>query len=112
MLVILLAPLLGCGPRIIYHYKPPTSAEGRICINQCSVSRRHCKDLAQAKYEKCEYRRDLEREKYNQCKEDENKSSCSYPSTCWGPSTSHCDEEFRTCYQACGGDVEAEVIKK
>ncbi len=108
MLPVLLIPLLNCGPRIIYRYTPPQSAEGRVCINQCSVSRRHCKDLAQERYKTCEYRRELELERYNQCKEDDSKSSCHRPSLCWRQSTNHCDEEFRTCYQACGGQVEAE----
>lgn len=106
--------LFGCAPPIQYVYTPPASPEGRICAAQCMNSQQQCQMFLSTQYRECQYRWNYEIQLYNQCRRNsgDNKNYCPYPPACYSPSTYQCDEQYRACYQLCGGQVQAIVPPK
>lgn len=108
--------LTGCGPiyRTTYSYVPPANERGKMCVIQCQTSKKMCENLCEAKNSECTYReRDkahFEYESYVRKQEMEhqpvlrdldsfyNRSACSQFSC-------GCEEDYRSCYQLCGGQV-------
>ena len=107
-----------------YSYTPPPDAEGKACIQKCQERKNACDNAeferARNEYNQCEQRAANE---YNQCEHDatiaENAClrSASIPSSCYrevciktpcyeNADTSYCFNEFNSCYQQCGGNVE------
>jgi len=106
--------LLGCTPAIRYVYTPPVSPEGKFCASQCLNTQQQCQMYLNTQYRECQYRYNYEIQLYNQCRRNsgDNKSYCPYPPACYYPSTYQCDEQFRACYQICGGQVQAIIPPK
>jgi hypothetical protein len=95
-----------------YNFEPPKSENGRVCIYQCENGRMQCGQLEQMRLDNCNARSESQR--YS-CEQDIryrlNRSPKWYE--CGGEScsdeTSRCDEQYRACFQACGGRVIAET---
>ena len=104
--------LTACGPQIHYAYTPPASPEGMVCISQCANSQQMCWSYNQSAYQQCLNNRNWAMQRYYQCQNNAAstkviRSSCYMPPACYGPNNYYCDETYRACYQACGGNVEA-----
>ncbi len=103
--------LMGCGPTYQYRYTPPSSPEGRVCVSQCLNSQQQCWNYNQQMYWQCENNRTWAMQNYYQCRnhapDQRARNSCWYPQGCYVPSSYYCDENYRGCYQACGGLVDA-----
>lgn len=106
--------LTACGPRINYAYTPPASPEGMVCISQCANSQQMCWNFNQNAYQQCLNNRNWAMQNYYQCRNNaptkEARNSCYMPPACYGPNNYYCEETYRACYQACGGNVEAFVL--
>lgn len=116
LITLTLAVLLitGCGPvyNTTYRLTPPKSASGRSCILNCSTIQSQCEHLERIEADRCEDRsrweqreceRDFERRgekpKWYDCVAD----SCT-------PELERCEEQYRRCYESCGGEVHAETV--
>jgi hypothetical protein len=101
----------GCAPPIQYVYTPPTTPEGRNCITQCLNNQQQCRFFKQSQYQECQNRYNYEMQMYNNCRshahDKHEQRNCLYPPACYSPSNYDCDEQFRSCYQICGGQVQA-----
>lgn len=107
--------LSACGPRYKYVYTPPNSAEGRVCIAQCMNSQQQCWYFNQISYQQCLNHRNYAMQNYYQCRNNaptkETRNNCFVPPACFGPNNYYCEEGYRSCYQACGGRVDAYLIE-
>jgi hypothetical protein len=107
--------LTGCGPRYLYTYTPPTTPEGRVCIMQCLNSQQQCSNYNQNLYQQCQNNRNWAMQNYNQCQQNapdkKSRNHCMAPPACYAPSPYNCEENYRACYQTCGGQVETELLK-
>jgi hypothetical protein len=100
----------GCGPEIVYDYTPPQSPEGRTCAAQCANTKQYCRQSAESSYQSCQSNYQLGMANYNACKQ-AGGTLCSQPSSCVHPYTGGCDEAYRSCFAACGGQVQTRVVK-
>lgn len=111
LLVASIAFLAGCET-VRYELRPPASDAGRLCVTHCAGVRESCRGNAirRAKFEResCEHRAEntfraclasaKNKDQRKECEEDK-------PS-CWvSERTEPCEEEYRSCYQQCGGRV-------
>lgn len=111
-----------------YIYTPPATPEGRACVERCSVAQTACRKDQDEKAEKqlarCEeesHRREMvctlrapidyatclrlaktEAQRAACAQED-----CEQPACQVSPSYAMCSNDFRVCYQTCGGTVRA-----
>mgnify|MGYP000884198225 CR=1 FL=1 len=100
--------LSGCMTQ--YTYTPPTSPQGQRCVAQCSQQQQECKarenDRVAYEQPRCEHDADIE---YTAClvysKGDKDKNACTRKSCYMSPSYYGCEEDFRQCFQVCGGTV-------
>ncbi|MBU1231606.1 MAG: hypothetical protein KKC77_01880 [Proteobacteria bacterium] len=108
----LLLFLFGCGPvyKTEYTYRPPQSPQGQTCIMQCEKIKRHCYTNEEFRVRACEDENMIARLEYDRC------ISMNYE-RCWDRSAycnsanyEYCDEEYRICYQNCGGLVSGREI--
>lgn len=109
-IIFVLSFLSACGPiySTDYNFSPPRSAEGRACVFQCEIGRQQCNEIEGLKQDRCEHysdqelydcERDIRRRKGREPKWYECSSrSCDADSD-------RCDQSYRYCYQACGGEV-------
>lgn len=108
MIFLLLCGLSGCGPiyETRYNLTPPKGQLGQVCINQCDQIRLQCMQNQDQRNQNCETQNRLARLEYEQCKN--NRYSDCYDSSTWCDSVDHemCEEQFRFCYQNCGGIVQ------
>lgn len=104
--------LVGCGPvyKTEYTYRPPQSPQGQTCIMQCDNIKRQCYIHEDFRVRACEDENRIARLEYERC------LSMNYD-RCWDLSVfcssadyAHCDEEYRICYQNCGGLVSSREI--
>lgn len=110
-----------------YVYTPPTSPEGRACVQRCQTDQqacRHtqdrraeaaahdCRATAERREMKCETEATVE---YMAClkyaKTDADRAACAKescePDACTpSPSYGVCDGDFRVCFQTCGGTID------
>lgn len=115
--LILLTLLAGCGPQFqtFYDYTPPKSATGKQCITTCRLVLETCKGNVNNSYQACLTRSSNEQRACESNRRYEwNKKSkdyeCVYNCYCSGeycpdPDFSECEEDYRICYQDCGGRV-------
>lgn len=116
---LIIVMLISCSPR--YHteyYKLPLKNQNQImCTQICEGSRQsciqmenqnyqHCKNIAEMTYQNCLANRVYV---YNQKK---NRTECKmncYCSRnhCSQPNYELCEENYRQCYVACGGEIKA-----
>lgn len=110
----LLLPLLGlalllggCGPSVSYSYIPPTSDAGLHCVSQCNAEKRQCKTLAKLQQRQDEALYQAQSTAYNYCMQNSDKKkrkSCPYPQRNFDFGDD-CQDEYRSCYQSCGGTI-------
>jgi|LauGreSuBDMM15SN_2_FD.fasta_scaffold92452_2 hypothetical protein len=115
-LVLCILFLSACSS-VRYEYYPPTTDGGRQCIAQCSIAREVCagneNQRAANDRQVCEQQN---RWNYQNCirraNDKDGARSCSrYQNSCWAsPNTYRCDENYRSCFVACGGHIN--VIKE
>ncbi|MDD3609580.1 MAG: hypothetical protein PHI49_07490 [Halothiobacillaceae bacterium] len=107
--------LVGCGPiyRTEYRYTPPQDMAGKQCINQCGSIREMCRSTAEnrAAQERasCQQNASI---RYAACvataKDDSARRACNPNAYCNREAdTSHCEREYRQCYQGCGGKIDS-----
>lgn len=102
--------LVSCGPQIVYDYVPPDSAEGRVCATQCQNNASNCRQMKQMLDQQCRNNYNAMQQNYNACKESGAKH-CVSPSPCPFSSTRECDQAYRECFAACGGQVIARTVE-
>ncbi len=95
-----------------YEYHPPATEAGRLCTVQCAAVREMCisNENVRAQNEKyaCEQRN---RRNYDQCmrraedKDDARACARAQPTCYASASTFRCEENYRSCYVNCGGQV-------
>ena len=102
--------LSACGPTIVYEYSAPKSADGRVCVAQCSNQRNSCIQYQQTIFAQCQANRNNMQNNYQQCVKAGSKN-CTMPPACPSVSTWRCDEGYRACFTACGGHVTPRVVK-
>ena len=103
---------LSACSSVRYEYYPPTTDGGRQCVAQCSIAREVCvgneNQRAANDRQVCEQQN---RWNYQNCvrraKDKVVARSCSsYQSNCWAsPNTYRCNENYRSCFVACGGHI-------
>jgi hypothetical protein len=123
--IVIAALLLGACAKE-YVYTPPSTPEGRACVERCqtqqqacrreadrraAASAEYCRTQAERQELKCEAEATVE---YLAClkyaKTDADRQSCSKascePDSCdVAPNYSLCDGDFRVCFQSCGGTI-------
>ncbi len=100
--------LSGCVTQ--YSYTPPTTPQGQQCVAKCERQQQACKirEDERVAIEKPQCERDADVE-YIAClkyaKTEKDKDAC-YRSSCYvSPNYYACDNDFRQCFQVCGGTV-------
>ncbi len=103
--------LAACGPiyETRYSFTPPPTPEGRVCLLQCDQIRLQCRQFEDMKKENCEQQNRWEREHYERCK-NAGRKDCRYPSTYCSTNYDRCEEQYRICFQTCGGRVDATTV--
>lgn len=93
-----------------YSYTPPSTPEGQRCVTQCTNQQHACKTREDERVavEKPQCERDADVE-YIAClkyaKSDKDREGC-YRSSCYvTPNYYACENDFRQCFQVCGGTV-------
>ncbi|HZR37105.1 MAG TPA: hypothetical protein VFA75_17175 [Nevskia sp.] len=120
--------LLACGPE--YIYTPPPGVEGLACVTQCQAAQADCQAgqrsraeaaAAQCRVEMAQRSNQCEQVKSAEyasclgytrsdaaraaCEQDRKRHSCDQPACVAAASFERCDRDYRSCYQACGGQV-------
>jgi len=110
-LLIVALLLAGCKTTR-YELRPPATETGRACVTQCAAIRESCRgnEIRRAKNdaENCERQAErslracLDRADSKDTRKDceRKKPNCSRSAN-----ESRCDEDHRSCYRACGGQV-------
>ncbi|HLO75335.1 MAG TPA: hypothetical protein VK196_02620 [Magnetospirillum sp.] len=80
MVAVVLQGCLGPDYQTTYQFTPPRSAEGRLCTSQCQQIRGYCRESCDNKGRDC-----------TPAQESRHRSQC--------------ENDYRTCYQNCGGTV-------
>lgn len=104
LILVFLAGLAACGPRIEYEYYAPPTAEGRVCVAQCQNALQQCQQNQQSQYSQCQSLRQSAQQSYNACVE-AGGENCSPPPICSVPVGRQCTQNFNACFTACGGQV-------
>jgi hypothetical protein len=124
--IVIAALLLGACAKE-YVYTPPTTPEGRACVQRCQTDQQtcrrrqdqraeaaaaECRATAERREFKCEAEATVE---YAAClkfaKTDEERKSCAKescePDACpVSPNYGLCDSDYRVCFQSCGGTID------
>jgi hypothetical protein len=112
VLSLLVAALTGCGPIYTtrYDYIPPTTESGAYCVAQCERNRLDCRRYEDRKSDRCNQDVRAAKADYEDCLSRNNRDimKCndrSFGMLCAAPSYSGCDDDYRRCFQYCGGMV-------
>ena len=118
IIFVLSVLMIACGlssRHVNYSYEPPETERGQFCVSQCEEAKEACIKYCKVKSSKeclqdakkdasIAYQRYVARQR----KEGEpiTKSESSFYDTeqCRAQAC-HCEEEYRSCYQLCGGSV-------
>lgn len=89
-----------------YEFAEPRSQQGKSCVNDCAYQQTMCKANEDRENQRLRMRYDREQKLYNRCLENTNHDY----KRCISPSYEtargfNCDEVYRACYKACGGQV-------
>ncbi len=104
--------LSACGPQFKtrYTYTPPHSEDGAGCVNNCETIKRLCIERENSNQRECEQR---SQDEVHDCESHTRWSEGREPKwyECSGEvctsTLEGCDEEYRACYENCGGTVKA-----
>jgi hypothetical protein len=110
LLGLLTLSLLGCatGPvyKTTYEYIPPESSEGKACTHQCETMRVQCERIEDMQTER--QRLDAEKQ-YQKCKKAQAQGAigafCVDTSVFMRPDYTKCKQDYRRCFERCGGKV-------
>lgn len=104
--------LAGCGPvyKTEYSYRPPQSPQGQACIMQCDNMKRQCYIYEDFRVRACEDENRIARLEYERCLSMNYDRCWDMSSFCSSADYRHCDEEYRLCYQNCGGLITSREI--
>ena len=110
--------LSACGPmyQTSYTYTPPVSMRGKMCVMQCQKQKSLCERLAQSNQTNCKLRaRDDARFKYESYVSRQRSKGRKVKKTLedfyspWAcrssARSSGCTNDYRACYQLCGGKI-------
>lgn len=116
MLAAVALCIAACGPvyNTEYRYTPPADDRGRACAMQCNAQQTQCKTNAGLAAENERLLCELEsREDFYSCqkraKDDAARAQCER-STCSrddDEGVAACENDFRTCFQTCGGKIDS-----
>ena len=104
ILIILAYLSMGCSPvyNTEYSLTPPSSSEGQKCVRNCQRDRSSCQQNVDARLDSCQ--RKIEQ----QC---EGRQDCDKLShSCGVVDYEPCEEQYRSCYQSCGGTVKSKQV--
>ena len=116
-LVLVVVLLAGCESmrKPTYTFQPPNSTQGKACIMQCEESRQMCGRVCSVEYTECKHHEsDEARFRYQQYAAKQRAEGYSdfhrdiedfYNTSQCKPTSCHCDDDYRACYQMCGGTV-------
>ena len=117
LLALSLSCVVGCGPvyKTFYDMTPPSSPSGRRCLIHCDENKRRCVQEEKYLYQRCEERvarqeSDCERNKIYEYRGHHKSPKCvancyCYTDSCDEPDYESCDEDYRHCYESCGGTI-------
>ena len=110
-----------------YVYTPPESAEGRACVANCQAQQQACRRDQDARAERGRQRCEVDSDRreatcrlqapveYAAClkfaKDDEQRAACTLadctqPECTAAPNYALCENDFRVCFQTCGGKID------
>jgi hypothetical protein len=103
--------LSACGPvyRTDYTLEPPDTEHGRMCIMQCAQKRSECKNELESDLKDCRHRNEMAALKLENCLAAGAAPCLDTTEPCPEPNFDQCNEEYRYCYQSCGGTVIPQV---
>lgn len=115
--VVLVFLLNGCstGSTTVYRYSPPTSPDGRACVDECHQTKKMCKNLCQQEDPMCVNNEQARaKQQYQDYVAEKNAqgmpASRTIDSFYNGDICAHtgcgCDHEYEVCYQLCGTRTE------
>ena len=102
-----------------YAYGPPTTPEGRMCVNQCQQMSTMCKQNCKLNKQQCEtnslLQAQLEYQNYLNAQQAKglliNKTVDNFKRPCYNNSCEQeCDQNFRFCFMNCGGQVREHTV--
>ncbi|MDX1655869.1 MAG: hypothetical protein R3310_11725 [Candidatus Competibacteraceae bacterium] len=105
----------ACGPiyETRYSFTPPPDPGGLRCISQCEINRQQCRQFLEIQRQNCLQEERISELEYHNClavnpqqqqRCQQRRISCGYEDQ------SICDEQYRYCYQGCGGAVEGREV--
>ena len=113
-ILFLVMAFSGCGPvyETNYSYVPPSDMSAQTCIFQCQNMKMQCEQLEQMQASRCEDRGERERERCEREIRRKGKEPKWYEcgSTTCSVDYERCEMNYRSCYVACGGQVNAEQV--
>lgn len=114
---LVVCAVTGCGPvyNTEYLYNPPADPQSRACIAQCNTNKMLCRGNADLKAENERLRCDLQANgDYDRCLNravnDAARAQCVKRSCYSTAESAICEDDFRTCFQTCGGVVESRQV--
>ena len=115
-LIGLLQVITACGPIYSTEYKfvPPKSSGGKSCLDRCPDMKDQCLEIEELNKDECE---EINRRHMEDCEDEISRkehrapkwNECGKIKGC-GVSTERCEEAYRSCYRACGGEVIEEQV--
>lgn len=112
--ILLLATLSGCLGNT-YKFIPPHSAEGKRCVNECIVMKQSCKNNCSSNKHMCSLTKNVTKLTNHSIKKDSLHRHSAHGhdfdhdfgfNNCNTYSCTHeCEEDYRACYENCGGNV-------
>lgn len=112
LLLVLALVLVSCGPvyQTTYTYEPPSSFEGRQCVNDCLSQKSACNFRCQRNYQECTFaaqqQADFEnRHHRHRHRRDRDNDFMVYPDTSQCVSDCGCGNDYNQCYENCGGII-------
>lgn len=111
MILLLLASCVSKYKSVVA-YHPPSSKNGQSCVQKCKVTRTNCQSVCHAGETNCDdvawLRAEDDYDNYLKKQNVEGKPVYRDLSSFYNPlqcdkSACQCEEDFRVCYQMCGG---------
>ncbi|MBS0359447.1 MAG: hypothetical protein JSS53_09275 [Proteobacteria bacterium] len=117
LVLLSLLALTACSttPKKSYSFEPPKSPQGQACVMQCQETKNVCDQFCDAEQQNCQTRAKdqakFDYEQYVAARTREGKpadrqvTDFYLPNTCAADFTCQCEDDFRACFQMCGGKV-------
>lgn len=103
----------GCSsaPTTVYNYSPPTSPDGRVCVDECQQAKNTCTQLCSKESPQCIYEAQQKAQKEQQAyaisqqmagKPVSLTPESFYDDTHCAHTGCGCENQYKVCYQLCG----------